>query len=399
MTSMKAAWQQDLLDITGTPVRRSSRLRRHRGKIALALLLIGLAGAGGGYYYKTKIAAAPAPAAASKTVSALTVTVVPVQKGTMPHSLMVTGSLAAFDELPIGTETSGLALSQVLVDIGDHVSKGQLLARFNDEILKAQVLQAQAALKEAEANELEATNNVRRAEELKRTGWMSGQDYDNRRQLASTMEARVGVAKANLVLAEAKLKQTEVRAPTDGTVTSRSAHLGAVMLNGEMFRMIRDDRVELIAELPEHELQQVHAGQKVQLAVEGGKLATTGTVRLVEPTVDLKTRIGKVRITIDRNGDLLPGMFVNGRITTGETEALIAPEKTVIYFDGKPAVFVVDESGKVALHSVTLGPRANEQIALISGVKEGDKLALRGASYLKDGYQVTVVDEAAAAGK
>jgi HlyD family secretion protein len=392
MTNMNNAWQQDRLTAGAPPSQAGSALRRHKGKIAASLLV--LAALGGGGYFALQPHHATAAKKDAAPASALTVTVTPVEKGMVPRSLMVTGSLAARDELPIGTETAGLALSEVLVDVGDHVKQGQLLARFNDSVLRAQLQQAQASLTEAEANAAEAAANAKRADDLVKSGWMSGKDYDNRRALALSMEARVGVAKANLAFADAKLRQAELRAPSDGTITWRGAHLGAVVNGGEMFRMIRDDRIELIAELPENELALVKSGMPMTLSVEGSPDITAGTVRLVEPSVDPKTRIGKVRIDIDKRAGLLPGMFINGHVTLGQAEALVVPERAVIYIDGKPIVFAVDAGGKVEARPVTLGPRDHDRIALTAGVRQGERLALRGAAYLKDGYQVTVVDGA-----
>lgn len=391
MTSLKSSWQQDLLQNGPAPTRQGSALRRNRGKIAASLLVVA-ALAGGGYYATQMRPPAAAKPAVAAPISALTVTVQSVEQGLIPHNLMVTGSLAARDELPIGTETSGLALSEVLVEVGDHVKQGQLLCRFNDQLLRAQLQQAQASLVEAEANVAEAEANARRGEELVKAGWISGKEYDNRRATAASMAARVGVARANVALAAAKLKQSELRAPTDGTISSRSAHLGAVTLGGEMFRMIRDDRVELVAELPENELAQIKLGQKVDVSVEGGGKTANGAVRLIEPTVDAKTRIGRVRIDVDQSANLKPGMFVTAQITLGQTDGLIIPEKAVVYLDGKPVVFAVDAGGKVEQRSVTLGPRAQGQILLLSGVAPNERLALRGAAYLKNGDQVTIVD-------
>lgn len=390
MTSLKSSWRQNYLESSGPPAKRRSLLRRHRGKLAAGILLLAALGGGGAYLLRSPTAVAAKTDAAP--ASALTVTVVPVELGKIPRSLMVTGSLAARDELPIGTETSGLALSSVLVEVGDHVKQGQLLARFNDKVLRAQLQQAQAALVEAEANQVEAANNAKRAEELAKAGWISGKDFDNRRALSLGMAARVGVAKANLAFAEAKLNQAELRAPADGTITRRSAHLGEVTAGTEMFRMIRDDRVELIAELPENELAGIQPGQKSILSVAGTVESAGGVVRMVEPTVDIKTRIGKVRIDVDQGANLRPGMFVTGRIILDQSESLVAPEKAVVYLDGKPVVFVVDASGKVGQRSVTLGPRAGGLIALQSGVQAGEKLVLRGAAYLKNGDQVTIVE-------
>jgi RND family efflux transporter MFP subunit len=401
-TTVNTEWHKDF------PARGETRalegqagqswLRRRRWWIAG---LLGLAVIGGGAYVALK-PKPPAVAAATKTSSALTVTVAPVQKGIVPRTLMITGSLAARDELPIGTETEGLAISDVLVDIGDHVKQGQVLVRFNSSVLRAQLQQSQASLNEAEANAVEARANWKRADELAKSGWMSGQDHDNRRAVAATMEARVGVAQANLALAEAKLRQAEVRAPSDGTISARNARVGAVMSAGgdPLFRMIRDDRIELVAELPEADLALIKAGQPITLHVDGAadpSATAKGMVRLVEPTVDQRTRIGRVRIDVERNANTLPGMFVSGMVTLGQTAALVVPEKSVIYQNGEPRVQIIDADGNTETRPVTLGPRDLNSIAILSGVTAGERVALRGATYLKSGDHVTIVDNEGAA--
>lgn len=398
MTTLKTEWQKDFPARGSTRAEGRGFLRRKRWWIAG---FIGLAVVGGGAYVALQPKAPPAPAAA-KVASALTVTVAPVQNGTVPRTLMITGSLAAFDELPIGTETEGLAISDVLVEIGDHVKQGQLLVRFNNSVLRAQLQQSQAALNEAEANAVEARANVKRADELVKGGWMSGQDHDNRRAVAATMEARVGVAQANLALSEAKLKQAEIRAPADGTISARTARMGAVVSAGgsELFHMIRDDRIELVAELPEADLALIKPGQSIALHVDGAadpSATAQGKVRLIEPTVDLKTRIGRVRIDVAKNANTLPGMFVNGMVTLGQTAALVVPEKSVIYQNGEPRLLVIDSNDNAVMRSVTLGPRDANTIAILSGVTAGERVAVRGATYLKSGDHVTVVDSDSAA--
>ena len=397
MTILESEWQKDF-PAQGKARARGSWLRRRRWWIAG---LLGLAVAGGGAYVALQPKTA-APPVAGKPSSALTVTAAQVQNGTVPRTLMITGSLAARDELPIGTETQGLAISEVLVDIGDHVKQGQVLARFNNSVLKAQLQQAQASVNEAEANAVEARANAKRADDLAKSGWMSGQDHDNRRAIAATMEARVGVAQANLALAEAKLRQSEIHAPADGTISLRNARVGAVMSAGAdpLFRMLRDDRIELVAELPEADLAQIKTGQTVKLSVDGAAngLSTIGTVRVIEPTVDVKTRIGRVRIDVDKGSGLLPGMYVTGRVALAQTTAPVVPEKAVIYMDGKPALVTVDADGKASLHQVTLGPRGAGTVAVLAGVATGDTVVVRGAGYLKEGDHVTVAPESAESG-
>ena len=124
-----------------------------------------------------------------------------------------------------------------------------------------------------------------------------------------------------------------------------------------------------------------------------------GTVRLVEPTVDHKTRIGHVRIDVAKNASTLPGMFVNGSVTLGQAAALVVPEKSVVYQNGEPKVLVIDANNNAEMRAVTLGPRDANNIALLTGVTAGEHVALRGAGYLKEGDHVTIAaDDAAAPG-
>lgn len=336
---------------------------------------------------------APPPAAAVPVAEGMTVTAATVERVDMTRTLMVTGSLAAWDELPIGTSTSGLAIVEVLVDEGDRVEAGQLLARFDDSVLRADLLQKEAALKEAEAIAAEAQANVRRAEELGRTGTVSQRELESRRAAAATAQARVGVAQANREQSLARLRQTEVRAPAAGTVARRNARLGAVMSAGgsELFRIVRNDRVELVAEVPERDLAGIAPGQTVSLGVDGGVgPAHRGTVRLVSPTVDPKTRMGLVRIDVPTAPDLRPGMFMVGRVDIGRVSGLAVPESAVVYKDAKPLLFVVGEGAKVQMRTVETGIRGDGRVTILKGVAAGEAVVVAGAGYLKDGDHVKI---------
>ncbi|QJE73930.1 efflux RND transporter periplasmic adaptor subunit [Aerophototrophica crusticola] len=373
------------------PPRRGGSAKWVVGGVAL----VALAGAG---VLLLKPSGTPAPQAAAPAVAqaGLTVTVAPVQEREIQRTLLVTGSLAAWDELPIGSQVSGLAIVEVLADEGDAVKAGQLLARFDDSVLKADLAQKEASLREAEAVAGEAAANVRRAEELSRTGAVSARELDARRATAATAQARVGVAQANRDQAVARLRQTEVRAPTDGTVTRRNARLGAVMAAGgtELFRMIREDRVELVAEVPELDLFGLAVGQKVTLGVDGAEgQAVVGTVRLIAPTVDPKTRMGIIKVDLEKSGALKPGMFVTGRVEVGRTKALVVPDAAVVYKDAKPLVFVRGEGDTVQMRNVETGGRDGQLIAITRGVAAGESVVVAGAGYLKDGDAVTVADK------
>jgi HlyD family secretion protein len=369
------------------------------GAAVIALLV-----AGGVYWSGRKPpVASPAPSAGS----VLTVTTAKAQIVEMPQTLLVTGSLAGWDELPIGTSTSGLAIVEVAVDEGDRVVAGQLLARFDDSVLKATLAQTEAALREAEAIAAEASTNVRRAEELARTGTVSSRELDARRATAATAQARVGVAAANRDQALARLKQTEVRAPTDGSILRRNARLGAVMASGgtELFRLLRDDRIELVAEVPELDLAALAVGQTVTLLTENraddaASPDISGTVRMIAPIVDPKTRLGIVKIAVPAQAALRSGMFVTAQVETSRRQVLAVPESAVVYKDAKPLVFSVKPAAEtdgaartvVQANKVETGARSSGWIAISSALKPGDAVVLAGAGYLKDGDSVKVQD-------
>jgi HlyD family secretion protein len=372
--------------------------------ILLGTVLVALAGAGAYVAFKPKQTADGKPAAAADkgdkdSSSILTVTTVKATASDVPRQLLVTGSLASWDELPIGTQTSGLAIVEVLVDEGDKVKAGQLLARFDDKVLRADLLSREASLREVQALAAEAEANIRRAEELARTGAISTRDLDARRSTALTTKARVGVAEAAKVQATARLAQTEVRAPTDGTIAKRNARLGAVMSAGgtELFRIIRDDRVELLAEVPEIDLRQLAVGQTAELsALDINGKPFIGTVRIISPIVDTKTRIGTVKIDVPHDQYLRPGMFLTARVRTGTQSAPVLPEEAVVYRDAKSWAVVVDPTKDdkghqtVTAREVQTGPRDGNRLAILSGLKAGEDVVVTGAGYLKSGDKVIV---------
>ncbi|MFY8095071.1 MAG: efflux RND transporter periplasmic adaptor subunit [Niveispirillum sp.] len=374
--------------------------------ILLGVALVAIAGAGAYLAFKPKSGTDGKPAAAAAagekdSSSILSVTTVKAVASDIPRQLLVTGSLASWDELPIGTQTSGLAIVEVLVDEGDKVKAGQLLARFDDKVLRADLLSREASLREAQALATEAEANIRRAEELARTGAISTRDLDARRSTALTTKARVGVAEAAKAQAAARLAQTEVRSPTDGTIAKRNARLGAVMSAGgtELFRIIREDRVELLAEVPEIDIRQLAVGQTAELsALDIHGKPFIGNVRIISPVVDTKTRIGTVKIDVPHDPYLRPGMFLTARVRTGTQSAPVLPEEAIVYRDAKSWAMVVDAAKDdkghhtVTAREVQTGPREGNRLAILSGVKPGDDVVLTGAGYLKTGDKVIIAD-------
>jgi HlyD family secretion protein len=317
----------------------------------------------------------PAPLAPTQTISVGTVAM-----GAMERDLVVNGSLAAWDELPVGTEAGGLAIVEIAAEEGDAVKKGQLLARLDDSVLRAElaqadasIAQAEAGLRKAEATAASAQSDAGRAKALIKNGFISGQVAEQRETTLATARADVNVARQNLEAAKAlrderaaQLAQTEIRAPTDGIVSARAATLGNVVPVGEqLFRMIRDSRVELRAEIPEMEFAALRQGQTATITLDGSGESFQGAIRLIGATVDPRTRIGLVYIALPVDAALKPGMFVHGLLRTGADH-------------------------RARLRMVETGGRADGRIEITSGVAAGEQVALAGAGYLKDNDLVRV---------
>ncbi len=365
---------------------------------AVVVVVAVLAFAGSRLFFHKHAATPPAPAQ--------TITVGTVALGAMGRSLVVNGSLAAWDELPVGAEAGGLAITQVAVEEGDRVTKGQLLAQLDDSVLRAQlaqavasVAQAEAGLRKVEAMSGTASSDVRRSKELSKNGYISGQAAEQRETTLAAALADVNVARQNLVTSKAvaderaaQLAQTVIRAPTDGIVSKRTATLGNVVSIGEqLFRLIRDGRVELRAEVPEMDLHNLKAGQPATIVVnDADPQRFEGKIRLIGATVDPQTRIGMVYIALPDDPALKPGMFVHGEIKTGTANVLRVPEEALVYKDAKPAIFVVGPDNRAKLHMVETGARVNGIVEIVSGASAGERVALAGAGYLKDNDLVRI---------
>lgn len=345
-------------------------------------------------------------AAAVVAAPTQTITVGTVAQGAMGRTLVVNGSLAAWDDLPIGAEAGGLAITQVEVEEGDRVTKGQLLAQLDDSVLRAQlaqahaaVAQAEAGLQKAEAMSATAGSDVHRAKELSKNGFISGQLAEQRETTAAAASADVNVARQNLVTSKAiaderaaQLAQAQVRAPTDGIVSKRMATLGNVVsVSQQLFRLIRDGRVELRAEVPEMDLVRLTAGQPATIVVnDTDPRQFEGKIRLIGATVDPQTRIGTVYIALPDDPVLKPGMYVHGEISTGSSNALQVPEEALVFKEGKPAIFVISADSHAKLRMVTTGARVSGLVEIVTGVAAGEHVALAGAGYLKDDDLVRV---------
>ncbi|MBU1345537.1 MAG: efflux RND transporter periplasmic adaptor subunit [Alphaproteobacteria bacterium] len=363
----------------------STRLLR-----ASALILgLGVAACGGGGEEKAETSGAPAASGPTVTVASAAMT-------SLPRIITASGSVSAWEEVPVGAETGGLVATAVYVDEGTYVRQGQPLVQLNDALLRAQLSQQQAGVQTAEANLARDEAALARAQELKERGFLSQASLDTAlaNQRAST--ANLASARASLSETRTRLAQATLRAPVAGLIISRSVTRGQIVQAGtEMFRMVRDGRLELDAQVPETELGLVRAGQTATISSDQvGQ--TTGRVRIVTPEVDADSRLGVARIALSGGGGFRPGMFAKAQIDVGAQPTITVPTAAILYRENRSGVFILKTDNHVRFQEVTVQSRAADRTS-ITGVDVGAQIVVEGAGFLGDGDRVNVVAPRAAA--
>jgi RND family efflux transporter MFP subunit len=346
--------------------------------------------------------------------AALTVTTTQPVATQLPIKLSANGNIAAWQEASVGTESNGLRLAEVLVNVGDVVQRGQALARFADDSVQADVAQARAGVAETGAQATEATANANRVRTLLNTGTFSGQQISQYLAAEQTALARVESAKAVLAAQLLRLKNTQVLAPDAGIISARSATVGAVVPSGtELFRLIRQGRLEWRAEMTSTELARIAPGTPVAVvAANGARLE--GRVRMVAPTVDPQTRAGLVYVDLppmpmqsvrpaaaraaassavavaEAPQGALPGMFARGEFDLGRSSALTVPQQAVVVRDGFSYVFRLNADQRVSQIKVELGRRVGDRVELLDGIGADAVVIATGAGFLNEGDLVKV---------
>ena len=395
-------------------------LSRHRtaaltGTAALAVVWTALL-AGTSDAADDKKNAAPKPA--------LTITTVKPQLGRLSVKLTANGSIAAWQEASIGAESSGLRLTQVNANVGDVVRAGQVLAVFAPESIQADLAQARANLVEAEANAADAAGNAERARTLQNSGALSTQQINQYQTSEQTAKARVEAARGLLGAQQLRLTKTQVLAPDSGVISSRNATVGAVLASGtELFRMIRQGRLEWRAEVTSAELGRLSPGTTALVTAPSG-IQIKGKVRMIAPTVDPQTRSALVYVDLPTTpmsgagavaapgrprkgsappggsavpavtsvGAFKPGMFAKGEFALGDSSALMVPQTAVVVRDGFSYVYRVGADNRVAQVKVQTGRLSGDQVEIVSSLSADARLVASGAGFLNEGDLVRVME-------
>lgn len=344
-------------------------------------------------------AAAPAPAEASATRPALAVSVAVPESMELAQTLAANGNIAAWQEAAVGSESNGLRLAEVRVNVGDQVRKGQVLAVFAGDTVQAELARLRANLAEAEAQAADAQGNAERARTLEKTGALSQQQINQYLTAAQTAKARVEAARAAAVAQQVHSRNTQVLAPDSGVISARSATVGSVVNAGtELFRLVRQGRLEWRAEVASSALARIAPGTPAVVTAASGE-QLRGTVRVVAPTVDPQTRNALVYVDLPdamRHAGVKAGMFASGEFVLGKSAALTVPLAAIVPRDGFNHVLLLQPDSHVRLLKVQTGRRVGERVEITSELPRDARIVAQGAGFLNDGDLVREIETPAA---
>lgn len=362
----------------------------------LVLAFVGLALAGitlFGMLAEHEPATLPPATAAAGGQPALTVALTTLQSATFPTRIAANGNIGAWQEASIGTEADGLRLVEITVNVGDRVTRGQLLARFAADTVEAELAYSRATAAEAQEALVEAAANGERARVLQKTGALSAQQIQQYLSAERTAQARLDAARATVRTQQLRLAQTQVLAPDDGVISARTATLGAVLPAGqELFRLIRGGRIEWRAEVAAADLDRLQPGQRARITTAGGD-TVEGRLRILSPMIDTQTRNGLVYVDLPPSDAVRVGMFARGEFDLGGRQVQTLPQTALQLRDGFSYVMRVGEDLRVVQAKVTTGRRSGDRVEILDGLGADDRVVAFGTAFLGDGDLIRVAGE------
>ena len=362
--------------------------------IVIVLLLVAFLLWKSGSSNKTAATEKPDNAETTEQKAALTVTVVQPEQQNWKQTFTANGNIAAWQEVVIGSELSGQRLTRVNVNVGDEVKRGQVLAEINSDTIRADLAAAKASYAEAQAVLANAVTNNKRIQQLRNTGAISAQELTQYQTSQATAQARLDASRAQIESNQLRLAQTQVISPDNGVISARTATVGSLAQTGqELFRLIRDHRLEWRAEVTTSDLYKLKQGMNARIfSPDPGQPAITGKVRIIAPVIDPQTRYGLVYVDLPATQAVRMGMFVKGEFDLGEKPALTIPQTALLLRDGFAYVFIVGNNNRVTQQKVTVGRRLADRVEILD-LPANVKLVASGTGFLTDGDLVTVAKD------
>ena len=364
-------------------------VRNRRPLIIVAILAIAAVGAW--LAFGGEAPEAPAEAKAPR------VSVIVPGRVAVAYEVRVTGSIAPRREMPVGVQGEGGMVTAVLVDAGDYVRAGQVLARVDRAVQTQQVNQLAASVQQARADLALAQSELDRALTLVEKGFISKADIDRRTATRDSNAARVRVVTAQLQEARARLARLDIRAPDDGLVLARNVEPGQIVGPGgqPLFRIAQNGAMEMTAKVAEQDLTRLKAGMPATVQLVGSPQQFRGDIWLLEPMIDQQTRQGEARIALARDPLLRVGAFANASIEAGQASQPVLPQSAVLADTRGTYVYVVGGEDKVTRRDVRTGEVSQTGIAIASGLTGSERVVLSAGAFLNEGEKIDPVTQRA----
>jgi HlyD family secretion protein len=322
-----------------------------------------------------------------------TVSVTEVGVSSVPTTVSIIGTIAARYDMPIGVEGDAGRVAAIYVEAGDHVKRGQVLARLNVSVLEPQVANLQAALEQARAEADLADAEYRRAQAVGASGALSAEETQRRKSTGLTAAAKVKVAAAQLAEAQARLARAEVRAPADGLILTRNVEVGQTATPGgeALFRLSEGGEVELRGQVAEQDLPLLKVGQSVNVRLTGIGRVYEGHIRLLGAVIDPQTRLGMARVALEPDPNLRPGAFARAEVTVSNAERAVLPQTAVLTDDKGTYVLIVNAQHKVERRAVHVSGMVQNGVTIADGVTGKEQVVATAGAFLQEGELVNPV--------
>jgi HlyD family secretion protein len=322
-----------------------------------------------------------------------TVSVTQAGVSTVPTTVSIIGTIAARYDMPIGVEGDAGRVAAIYVEAGDHVKRGQVLARLNVSVLQPQVANLEAALEQARAEADLADAEYRRAQAVGAAGALSAEETQRRRSTAVTAAAKVKVAAAQLAEAQARLARADVRAPAEGIILTRNVEVGQTATPGgeALFRLSEGGEIELRGQVAEQDLPLLKVGQPVDVRLTGTSRVYQGHVRLLPAVIDPQTRLGMARVSLTPDVNLRPGAFARAEVTVSNAERAVLPQTAVLNDDKGSYVLIVNAQNKVERRTVRVSGMVRNGVTIGEGINGNEQVVATAGAFLQVGELVNPV--------
>ncbi|KQT33357.1 secretion protein HylD [Sphingomonas sp. Leaf412] len=375
---------EQLLIADGQEAELAARRRRRwiivAGIVALAVAIVA---------WRISVASDEKPAA-PRAAQAPSVTVVVPGAQSVERRVSGTGSLAARREMPVGVAGEGGMVSRVLVEPGQWVGAGQVLATIDRSVQAQTAASLGAQINVARSDLTLAQAELERAQSLVDRGFISKADVQRRIATRDAAAARVRVSQATAAEQRARNARLDIRAPAAGLVLTRGVEPGQIVSsgNGMLFRLAKGGEMEMRVQLSEADLQGVRPGARAQVTPVGGTRAFDGQVWQVSPVIDPQTRQGIARVALKYDAALRPGGFASATIVAGGSTLPELPQSALLSDTRGNYVYIVDANDKVVRRDVKLGDVDADKVAIASGLTGNERVVLAAGAFLNPGQLV-----------